>query len=83
MDDERWTMATADPFDFAPWAQAQDKFHRFTLILYLSASADLAEAFSIAVSGNPAASVRWAIRDGWHNNMQAGKKGFFISHKYP
>jgi len=52
----------------------------FTRILFLPAGADLAAAFSIPVSAKPAADVRWAIKDGPHKNMQAGKKGFFISH---
>ncbi len=38
-------------------------------------NADLAAAFSIPVSVKPAAGVRWAIRDGPHKNMQAGKRG--------
>jgi len=41
----------------------------------LPAGADLAAAFSIPVSVKPVASVRWAIRDGPHKNMQAGKRG--------
>jgi hypothetical protein len=49
----------------------------------LPTGADLAAAFSIPVSLKPAAGVLWAIGDGPHKNMQAGKKGFFISHKYP
>jgi len=40
----------------------------------LPADADLAAAFSIPVSVKPAAGARWAIRDGPHKNMQAGKK---------
>jgi len=40
----------------------------------LPAGADLAAAFSIPVSAKPAASVRWAIGDGPHKNMQAGKR---------
>jgi len=40
----------------------------------LPAGADLAAAFSIQASAKPAASVRWAIRDVPHKNMQAGKK---------
>jgi len=54
------------------------RFHRlrgFTQILFLPADADLAAAFSIPVSVKPAAGVRWAIRDGPHKNMQAGKRG--------
>jgi hypothetical protein len=39
----------------------------------LPAGADLAAAFSIPVSAKPAASVRWAIGDGRHKNMQAGE----------
>jgi len=45
-------------------------------ILFLPADADLAAAFSIPVSLKPAASVRWAVRDGPHKNMQTGKKLF-------
>ena len=55
----------------------------FTPILYLPAGADLSKALSIPVSAKLGAGVRWAIRDGRHNNMQASKKEFFISHKYP
>jgi len=44
-------------------------------ILFLPADADLAAAFSIPVSVKPAAGARWAIRDGPHKNMQAGKNG--------
>jgi len=47
----------------------------FTEISFLPAGADLTAAFSIPVSVKPAASVRWAIRDGPHKNMQAGKRG--------
>jgi len=47
----------------------------FTGILFLPADADLAAAFSIPVSVKPLASVRWAIGDGPHKNMQAGKNG--------
>jgi len=43
--------------------------------LFLPADADLAAAFSIPVSVKPLAGVRWAIGDGQHKNMQAGKKG--------
>ena len=46
----------------------------------LPTNADLAAAFSIPVSVKPAAGVLWAIRDGPHKNMQAGKIGFFITH---
>jgi len=41
--------------------------------MFLPADADLAAAFSILVSVKPAAGVRWAIKDGPHKNMQAGK----------
>jgi len=47
----------------------------FTEILFLPAGADLAAAFSIQASAKPAASVRCAIGDGPHKNMQAGKRG--------
>ena len=40
----------------------------------MPAGADLAAAFSIQASAKPAAIVRWAIEDGPHKNMQAGKK---------
>jgi len=50
-------------------------FRRLSRILFLPADADLAAAFSIPVSVKPLAGVRWAIRDGPHKNMQAGKKG--------
>jgi hypothetical protein len=43
--------------------------------IFLPADADLAAAFSIPVSVKPAASVSWAIKDGPHKNMQAGKRG--------
>jgi hypothetical protein len=50
---------------------------RITQILFLPADADLAAAFSIQVSVKPVACVPWAIRDGPHTNMQAGKRGIF------
>ena len=56
--------------------------HRLTQIgriLFLPADADLAAAFSIPVSAKPAASVRRAIRDGPHKNMQAGKKRILLA----
>ena len=52
-----------------------DMITGFTEISFLPADADLAAAFSIPVSVKPAAGVRWAIRDGPHKNMQAGKRG--------
>jgi len=53
----------------------QPEISRINADFFLPAGADLTAAFSIPVSVKPAASVRWAIRDGPHKNMQAGKRG--------
>jgi len=66
--------ATADRLRHEEYRRRFRGFLGLTLILFLPADADLAAAFSIPVSVKPLAGVRWAIGDGQHKNMQAGKK---------